>query len=68
MANSQEVRVKLTNTKLNKLKSEAKGKVGTILRLDKKNFEDEELQHKLFLTTKQTTKTPKIRNAFVNNM
>ena len=36
-----------------------------MLRLNKKNFEDEELPHELFLTTRQTTK---IRNAFVSNM
>ena len=33
--------------------------------MNKKNFEDEELLHELFLTTRQTTK---IRNAFPNNM
>ena len=36
-----------------------------ILRLNKKNFEVEELPHELFLTTTQTTK---MRNAFANNM
>ena len=41
-----------------------KNKTGTILRLNKKNFEDEEL-HKLFLTTRQTSK---IGNAFANKM
>ena len=65
MANYQEARVKLTNTQLNKIKSAAKNKTETILRLNKKNFEDEELQHELFLTTRQTTK---IRNSFSNNM
>ena len=65
MANYQESRVKLTNTQLNKLKSAAKYKAGTILRLNKKNFKDEELLHELFVTTRQTTKT---RNAFANNM
>ena len=60
MANYQEARVKLTNTQLNKLKSAAKNKTGTILRMNKKNFRDEELPHE-FLTTRQTTK---IRNAF----
>ena len=34
------------------------------MRLNKKNFEDEELSHELFLTTWQTNK---IRNAFANN-
>ena len=65
MANHQQARVKLKNTQLNKLKSAAKNKIGTILRINKKNFEDEELPHELFLTTRQTTK---IRNAFANNM
>ena len=63
MANYQEERVKLTSKQLNKLKSAARNKTGTILRLNKKTFEDEELPHELFLTTRQTTK---IRNA--NNM
>ena len=65
MANYQEARIKLTNTQLKKFKSAAKNKTGTILRLNKKNFEDEELPHELFLTTRQTSK---IRNAFANNM
>ena len=64
MANYQEARVQLTNTQLNKLKFPAKNKTGTILRLNKKNFEDEELPHELFLLTGQTTK---IRNVFANN-
>ena len=61
MASYQEARVKLTNTQLNKLKSAAKNKAVTILRLNNKNFQDEEL----FLTTRQTTK---IRNVFAKNM
>ena len=65
MANYQEATVKLTNTQLNKLKPAAKNKTGTILRLNKKNFEDEELPHELFVTTRKTTK---VRNAFANNM
>ena len=52
MTNYQEARVKLTNTQLNKLKSAAKNKSGKILRLNKKNFEDVELTHELFLTTR----------------
>ena len=43
----------------------SKNKTGTILRLNKKNFEDEELPHELFLTTRQANK---IRNAFANTM
>ena len=63
--NYQEIRANLTNTQLKKLKSEAKNKRGTTLRLNKKNFADEELPHELFITTRQTTK---LRNAFANNM
>ena len=40
MANYQQARVRLTNTQLNKLKSAAKNKTGTILRLNKKKLED----------------------------
>ena len=65
MANDQEARVKLTNTQLNKLKPAAKNKTGTTLRLTKKNFQDEELPHELFLTTRQATK---LKNVFANNM
>ena len=36
-----------------------------MLRINKKNYEDEELPHELFLTTRQTTK---IRNALANNV
>ena len=65
MANYKEARIKLTNTKLNKLKSPAKDKKVTTLRITKKNFQDKELPHELFLTTRQKTKT---RNVFANNM
>ena len=65
MANQQETRVKLTNTQLNKSKSAARTNAGTILRLNKNNFEDEEWVYELFLTTRQTTK---IRYVFANNI
>ena len=52
VANYQEARVKLTNTQLNKLKPSAKNKKGAISRLNRKNFEDEESPHKLFVTTR----------------
>ena len=65
MANSQEGRVKLTNTQLNKIKYAPKNKTRTIFRTNKQNFQDKELPHELFLATRQTTK---IRNAFANNM
>ena len=55
MANYQEARVKLKNTQLNKFKSAAKYKTETISRINKKNFQDEELPHDLSLTTRQTT-------------
>ena len=64
MSKYRKVIVKLINTQLNKLKSSAKNKTGTILRTNKKNFQDEELSHKLFLTTRQLCKT---RNNFANN-
>ena len=65
MANYQEARVKLTNTQLSKLKLVRKNKTRTILRLNKKNFEDEELPHEFFLIKTQTTK---IENAFAKNI
>ena len=65
MTKYQEARVKLSTIQLNKLNSAAKNKIRTMLRLNKKILEDEEVLHELFLTTRQTTK---IRNAFANNM
>ena len=65
MPNYQQARVKLTNTQLNKLKLVSKNKTRTVLRLNKKNFEDEELPHEFFLTKTQTTK---IENPFANNI
>ena len=56
MANYQEARFKLINTQLNKLKSAAKNEIETILKINKKNFQDEELPHKLFLPTRQVSK------------
>ena len=43
MANYQEVRVKLKSTQLSKLKSAAKSRTDTILRINKKNFQNENL-------------------------
>ena len=62
MANYQEERVKLTKYEVKQIKISSK--MG-ILRLNKKNFEDEEFPHELFLKTRQTAK---VRNAFANNM
>ena len=39
--------------------------IKVILRTNQKNFRDEKLPHKFFLTTRRTTK---IRDAFTNNM
>ena len=52
MKNYQEARVKLTNTKLKKIKSAAKNNTGTTLKIDKKNFCQKELPHELFLATR----------------
>ena len=52
MVNYQKERVKLTNTLLNKLKSAAKVNKRATLRLNMKKFEDEELPHQLFITTR----------------
>ena len=64
MANYEEAKVKLTNTQLDKLKSVAKSKTGT-LKVTKKNVQDIEFPHELFITSRQKTK---IKNAFANNM
>ena len=65
MANYEEARVKLTNMKLNKLKSAAKDKTGTTLRIRNKKFQDEELPRELFPITRQKTKR---KNAFTKNI
>ena len=56
MANYDEERAKLRNTKLAKLKSEAKNKPWTTLWETKKNIQGKELSHQLFLTTRQKHK------------
>ena len=48
MANYQETRVKLTNAKLDKLKSAAKNKTGIMLRINKKNFKDKKYHMNYF--------------------
>ena len=65
MTNYREARVKLTNRQSNKLRSAAKNKTWTILRINTKIFQDKELLQELFLTARQTIK---IRNAIANNM
>ena len=61
MVNYEEITVKLTNTQLNKLRFTVKNKTETILRITKKNFQDEELPHELFLTTREKTKQKCLR-------
>ena len=53
MTDYEEANVKLKNAKLNKLDSAAKSKTRTTLEISKKNFQDEELPHEFFLTTRQ---------------
>ena len=61
MVSYQDARFKYT---IRQIKICSRNKTGTILRLNKKNFKDEELPRELFLTTRQT----KLRNALANNM
>ena len=44
MVNYQEVRVRPINTQLSKLKSATKSKAGIIVKVNKKRFQDKELQ------------------------
>ena len=57
MVNYQKARVNLTNKQLNKLKSAAKNKTETMLRINKKNSEVDELLHKLFQIRKSLLRT-----------
>ena len=50
MATYEQARVKVTNTKINKLKSAAQNKTGQTLKISKKNFQNEGLHHELFLS------------------
>ena len=65
MVEYNKVTVKLTDTQLKKLKTAAKNKAGTTLRMSLKMFDGNNLPHELLLTTRQKTK---LRNAFNNNM
>ena len=47
------------------MKSTAKNKAGAILKINKKNVQDEAFSHELFVTRRPATK---MRNAFPNNM
>ena len=47
------VKVKLTDVQLKKLKTAAKNKTGTTLRMSLKMFKEKYLPHELFLTIRQ---------------
>ena len=57
--------LKLSNEKLKQLKTAAKNKAETSLRINLKMFDVNDLPHELLLTTRQKVK---LRNAFNNNM
>ena len=59
------VNVKLSDTQLKKLKTAVKDKTGTTLRMSLKMFNENDLPHELFLTTRQKTK---LRTASNNKM
>ena len=59
------VNAKLSNSQLNKLKSAAKNRQGTILRVNARILRASNLPHELLLTTRQTTK---LRNAIESNI
>ena len=59
------VKVKLSNSQLNKLKSAVKNKQGTTLRMNARKFNGSNLPHELFLTQRQITK---LRNNIENNI
>ena len=59
------INCKLTNVQLNKLKKAVKSNEEASLRLGIKNFNKDELPHKLLLTTRENTK---LRNAINNNL
>ena len=65
MVEYSKTNVRLSDTQLKRLKTAAKNKTGTTLRMSLKMFDGNDLPHELLLTTKQRTK---LRNAFNNNM
>ena len=65
MVEYSKVNVKLSDTQLEKLKTTVKDKTGTTLRKSLIMFTENDLQHKLLLTTRQKIK---LRNTFSNNM
>ena len=65
MVEYSKVNVKLTDTQLEKLKTAAKNKTGTTLKMSLKISDINNLLHELLLTKRAKTK---LRNAFDNNM
>ena len=65
MVEYSKINCKLTNVQLNKLKKAVKSNEGVTLRLGIKNFNKNELSHKLLLTNRQNTK---LRTAINNNL
>ena len=64
MVKYNEVKCRLANVQLNKLKKAVKSNEGATLRLGIRNFNKDETPHELLLTTRQNTK---LRNAVNNN-
>ena len=59
MVKCNRVNVKLSDSKLNKLKSAVKNNQGTTLRMNIRTFNGDNLPHELLLTTRQTTRLRK---------
>ena len=64
MVESSNIKCKLTNVQLNKLKKAVKSNEGATLRLGIRHFNKDERPHELLLTARQNTK---LRNALNNN-
>ena len=56
MVEYSKVNVKLSDTQLKKLKTAAKNKTGTVLRISFKMFNGNDLPHELLFPTRQKTK------------
>ena len=65
MIEYSKVNVKLSDTRLKKLKTPFKNKVGATLRISFKMLDGNDLPHELLLKIRQKTK---LRNVFNNNM
>ena len=65
MVDYSKVNVRLSDSKLNRLRSAVRNQTGATLRINIKMFNGNNLPHELLLTTRQKTK---LKNAFDNNM